>query len=192
MLHPSAVEPLREPGIPLYLRPLHSPEIDGTIIGPSIRLENPRVRAVGCLPRLVPLSWSLSTALSLTECVSDAMSTLGRARIRVASIRAQPGRVRLLVSSRMAARAKRILSEKPNLPTPELGDPLSILCFVGEGIGTDIAIRDRIESLANESKINLHFSEDEKRDHAIHATVPANQTEVALQSLCAALDLLAQ
>lgn len=192
MLHPSAVEPLREPGIPLYLRPLHSPEIDGTIIGPSIRLENPRVRAVGCLPRLVPLSWSLSSALSLTECVSDAMSTLGRARIRVASIRAQPGRVRLLVSSRMAARAKRILSEKPNLPTPELGEPLSILCFVGEGIGTDIAIRDRIESLANESKINLHFSEDEKRDHAIHATVPANQTEVALQSLCAALDLLAQ
>ena len=192
MLHPSAVEPLREPGIPLYLRPLHSPEVDGTIIGPSIRLETPRVRAVGCLPRLVPLSWSLSSALSLTECVSDAMSTLGRARIRVASIRAQPGRVRLLVSSRMAARAKRILSEKPNLPTPELGEPLSILCFVGEGIGNDITTLDRIEALAIESNIVLHFSEDEKRDHAIHATVPANQTETALQSLCAALDLLAQ
>ena len=192
MLHPSAVEPLREPGIPLYLRPLHSPEVDGTIIGPSIRLETPRVRAVGCLPRLVPLSWTLSSALSLTECVSDAMSTLGRARIRVSSIRAQPGRVRLLVSSRMAARAKRILSEKPNLPTPELGEPLSILCFVGEGIGSDPTILNRIETFARESSIDLHFSEDEKRDHAIHATVPVNQTEVALQSLCAALDLLAQ
>ena len=32
----------------------------------------------------------------------------------------------------------------------------------------------------------------ENRDHAIHATVPANQTEIALQSLCTALDLLAQ
>jgi len=92
----------------------------------------------------------------------------------------------------MAARANRILSEKPNLPTPELGDTLSILCFVGEGIGTDSTILNRIESLATESKIDLQFSEDEKRDHAIHATVPANQTEVALQSLCAALDLLAQ
>ena len=98
MLHPSAVEPLREPGIPLYLRPLHSPDVDGTIIGPSIRLENPAVRAVGCLPHLIPLSWSLSSALSLAESVSDAMLALGRARIRVASIRAQPGRVRLLAS----------------------------------------------------------------------------------------------
>jgi len=92
----------------------------------------------------------------------------------------------------MAARAKRILSEKPNLPTPELGEPLSILCFVGEGIGSDPTILNRIETFARESSIDLHFSEDEKRDHAIHATVPVNQTEVALQSLCAALDLLAQ
>lgn len=192
MLHPAAVEPLRVPGIPLYLRPLHSPDLDGTIIGPSIRLETPRVRAVGCLPRLVPLSWSLSSALPLAECVSDAMATLGRARIRVASIRAQPGHVRLLVSSRMAARAKRILSEKPSLPTPELGQPISVLCFVGEGIGNDLTIRNQIEFFANESSIDLCFSEDEKRDHAIHATVPVNQTEIALQSLCAALDLLAQ
>jgi len=191
MLHPSAVEPLRELGIPLHLRPLHSPEVDGTIIGPSIRLETPQVRAVGCLPRLVPLSWSLSSALSLAECVTDAMSALGRARIRVASIRAQPGHVRLLVSSRMAARAKRILAEKPSLPTPESGPPLSIICFVGEGIGQDFSIRKQIESFANESKIELNFNDDESREHAIHATVPANQTELSLQSLCAALDLLA-
>ncbi|MCS5534722.1 MAG: aspartate kinase [Candidatus Poseidoniales archaeon] len=192
MLHPSAVEPLRKPGIPLYLRPLHSPEVDGTIIGPSIRLETPAVRAVGCLPHLISLSWSLSSALSLTESVSDAMSALGRARIRVASIRAQPGRVRLLVSSRMAARAKRILSEKPSLPTPELGEPLSILCFVGEGIGEDSFIRDQIKSFATEANIQLQFSDEESRDHAIHATVPANQTEQSIQSLCAALDLLTQ
>mgnify|MGYP001192059845 CR=1 FL=1 len=192
MLHPSAVEPLRAPGIPLYLRPLHSPEVDGTIIGPSIRLETPSVRAVGCIPRLVPLSWSLSSALSLAECVSDAMATLGRARIRVASIRAQPGRVRLLVSSRMAARARRILSEKPSLPTPELGEPISILCFVGEGIGIGESIRSEIESFSEDSNIELKFSDDERRDHAIHATVPAKETERALQSLCTALDLLAQ
>jgi len=192
MLHPSAVKPLRKPGIPLYLRPLHSPDADGTIIGPSIRLETPAVRAVGCLPNLIPLSWSLSSALSLAESVSDAMSALGRARIRVASIRAQPGHVRLLVSTRVAARAKRILSEKSSLPTPESGEPISILCFVGEGIGEDSSIRDQIESFAAESNIQLRFSNDEPRDHAIHATVPANQTEQSIQSLCAALDLLTQ
>ncbi len=192
MLHPSAVEPLRNLGIPLHLRPLHRPDVDGTIIGPSIRLKKPTVRAVGCLPRLVPLSWSLSSALSLTECVSDAMSSLSRARIRVSSIRAQPGRVRLLISSRMAARAKRILSEKPSLPTPTLGDPLSILCFVGDGIGQDPDIRKNIQSFAQESEINLQFSDEENRDHAIHATVPASETEQAIQTLCTSLNLLAQ
>ena len=92
----------------------------------------------------------------------------------------------------MAARAKRILSEKPSLPTPELGEPISILCFVGEGIGDDYSIRNQIESVATESNIQLQFSGDEPRDHAIHATVPANQTEPSIQSLCAALDLLTQ
>ena len=120
------------------------------------------------------------------------MSALGRARIRVASIRAQPGHVRLLVSTRVAARAKRILSEKSSLPTPESGEPISILCFVGEGIGEDSSIRNQIESFAAESNIQLRFSNDEPRDHAIHATVPANQTEQSIQSLCAALDLLTQ
>ena len=192
MLHPSAVEPLREPGIPLNLRPLHNPDDHGTIIGPSIRLESPTVRAVGCIPRQVPFSWSLSSAISLTECVTDAMSALGRARIRVSSIRAHPGRVRLLISSRMAARARRILSGKPSLPTPEMGAPVSILCFVGEGIGSDSDIREKIENHAKSSGIDLQYSDQEERDHAIHATVPAKQTEEALRTLCTALDLLSQ
>ncbi len=192
MLHPSAVEPLRDSGIPLNLRPLHNPDDHGTIIGPSIRLEAPTVRAVGCIPRQVPFSWSLSSAISLTECVTDAMSALGRARIHVSSIRAHPGRVRLLIPSRMSARARRILSEKPNLPTPEMGDSVSILCFVGEGIGGDEVVRETIENHAISSDIDLQFSDQEPRDHAIHATVPASQTEKSLRILCSALDLLSQ
>jgi len=176
----------------MNLRPLHNPEDDGTIIGPSIRLESPTVRAVGCLPRQVEISWSLSSAISLTECVTDAMSALTRARIRVSSIRAQPGHVRLLISSRMAARARRILAEKPSLPTPVMGDSVSILCFVGEGIGEDEDVWDIITSHAFSEGIDLQFSDQESRNHAIHAVVPANQTERALQKLCSALDLLSQ
>ncbi len=192
MLHPSAVEPLRESGIPMILRPLHRPEDHGTIIGPSIRLESPSVRAVGCLPRQVQFSWSLSSAISLTECVTDAMSTLARARIHVSSVRAQPGHVRLLISSRMAARARRILSAQPSLPTPQIGDSVSILCFVGEGIGGDGSVWETILTHADSSGIDLQFNNQESRDHAIHAIVPAHQTERALQTLCSALDLLSQ
>jgi aspartokinase len=119
------------------------------------------------------------------------MAALARARIRVVSIRAQPGRVHLLVSSRVAARAERILGDKPSLPTPERSEPISILCFVGECIGRETAVRERIEQAATTAGLELSFDEDEIREHAIRATVPANQTELALQSLCTALDLLA-
>ena len=130
--------------------------------------------------------------MSLTECVTNAMSALARSRIRITSVRAQPGHVRLLISSRMAARARRILSAQPSLPTPEIGASLSILCFVGEGIGEDENICEMIANHASTSGIDLQFSDQESRDHAIHAIVPANQTERALQTLCSALDLLSQ
>ncbi|MDP6906829.1 MAG: hypothetical protein QF440_05375 [Candidatus Thalassarchaeaceae archaeon] len=190
MLHPSAVDPLRIPGIPLRLRPLHAPDLEGTIIGPSLITESPIVRAVGCLPRLVPISWTLSSALSLVESVSDATAALGMARIRVVSIRAQPGRVRILVNQKSATRAERILSERPSLPTPLVGESISILCFVGEGIGQDLSVRSRIEQASIEGGVTLSFNADEHRPHAIHAAVPAQQTESALRALCLALDLL--
>ncbi|GIS42957.1 MAG: hypothetical protein Ct9H90mP16_00270 [Candidatus Poseidoniales archaeon] len=120
------------------------------------------------------------------------MSALARARIQVSSIHAQPGNVQLLISSRMAARARRILSAQPSLPTPEIGDSVSILCFVGEGIGEDCDLWGTIAKHADSSGIDFQFSEQEPRPHAIHAFVPANQTEWALQTLCSALDLLSQ
>ena len=190
MLHPNAVEPLRKIGIPLHIRPLHEPESNGTIIGPSINTETPVIRAIGCLPHLVPLSWTLSSALSLTESVSNATTALGRERIRIASLRALPGRVRLLVPARMAARAERVLRDKPSLPTPIVGEPMSILCFVGEGIGQQVDIRQQIALAASNGGIDLTFNDDEIRDHALHAAVPANQTEDALQTLCSSLGLL--
>ena len=62
----------------------------------------------------------------------------------------------------------------------------------GEGIGEDENICKMIANHASTSGIDLQFSDQESRDHAIHAIVPANQTERALQPLCSALDLLSQ
>ena len=190
MLHPSAVEPLRELGIPLNLRPLHSPEDDGTIIGPSIRLETPCVRAVGCLPRQVQFSWFLSGAiLSLNVSLMRCLPSLEQ-KFKF-GIHAQPGNVQLLISSRMAARARRILSAQPSLPTPEIGDSVSICVLLEKAL-------EKIGPLGNHCqtcgffRIDFQFSEHEPRPHAIHAFVPANQTEWALQTLCSALDLLSQ
>jgi aspartate kinase len=190
MLHPFAVEPLRKEGIPLRLRPLHDPNSAGSCIGPSVATGEPRVRAVGCLPHLVPLTLNLSGVMSVAKVVGDATMILERARIRVWSLRARPNEARFLVSERFASRAIRLISESPRLPTPERGSSIAILCLVGESIGLGQAVSGRIELLADESDLEFTHLDEGKRAHALHYTVSDSQTQRALLALAKHLDLL--
>ncbi len=190
MLHHLAVEPLRSRGIPLRLRPLHDPTSLGSCIGPKISAGPPEVRAVGCLPRLVPLTMRLSGVVTVAKVVADASAELERCQIRIWSLRAQPGEARFLVSERSASRAVRKLSEHPSLPTPESGPPIALLCLVGEGIGADDAVEKRIVRLGRVSDLLLTPLDEGKRDHALHFTVPAERTHDALAALASELNLL--
>ncbi|HJM19901.1 MAG TPA: hypothetical protein QF802_05545 [Candidatus Thalassarchaeaceae archaeon] len=190
MLHPFAVEPLREEGIPLHLRPLHDPSKVGSCIGPYIATGPPQVRAVGCLPHLVPLTLKLSGVISVAKLVGDATSLLERSRIRVWSLQARPSEARFLVSERFVSKAIRLLSESPSLPTPHRGESIAILCFVGESIGISGDIAREIEIFASHSDLEFTSLDEGKRDHALHYTVLDSHTQVALMSLAEKLDLL--
>ena len=190
MLHPFAVEPLRSDGIPLHLRPLHDPNSLGSCIGPSIVTGPPQVRAVGCLPHLVPLTLNLSGVMSVAKVVSDATNILERSRVRVWSLRARPSEARFLVSERFASKAIRLLSDCPGLPTPSRGESIAILCLVGESIGVDRVIAQEIEDSMSESDFDFTSLDEGKRDHALHYTVPDKQTQMTLVALAQNLDLL--
>jgi len=191
MLHPIAVEPLRDLGIPLRLRPLHQPEAVGTQIGPSISTDTDQmVRAIGCLPHLVPITWRLSSAVSLATIVGEATQILARARIRVWSLRAKPGEARLLIDSRSALRATRLLERMSGLPMPEVGDEISLICFVGEEIGWNVDAKSRIQSVADEYNLDLRPFDEGLRPHALQFTMPAGRTEAVLRRICEALGLL--
>ena len=188
MLHPRAVEPLRSLGLPLRLRPLHDDGVDGTRIGPSVLTLSPRVRAVGCLPRLSPLRIELGAAGSVAPTIAQVSEILGRARISVWSLRASPGEALLLVSERAAAYATRLLSELPQPPRYEIKPPVTLLSFVGEGVGDDAEVRESIRSAADAS--DLEIVRLESSEHALRYTVPSEQTEIALERLARRLDLL--
>ena len=190
VLHPFAVEPLRKEGIPLRLRPLHDPSNFGSCIGPSIATGVPRVRAIGCLPNLVPLTMRLSGVMSVAKVVADATILLDRAHVRVWSLRARPNEARFLVSERVASLAMRLLSESPSLPTPNQGDTISILCLVGESIGSNFSISSEIEEFARQSDLELTHLDEGKRDHALHYTVSNVQTQEALITIAKNFDLL--
>jgi len=190
MLHPLAVEPLRDEGIPLHLRPLHDPSKVGSCIGPYIATGPPQVRAVGCLPHLVPLTLKLSGVMSVAKLVGDVTTLLERSRIRVWSLQARPSEARFLVSERFVSRAIRLLSECPSLPTPQRSESIAILCFVGESIGVGSDVAHEIELFASHSELEFISLDEGNRDHALHYTVPDRQTQVALMSLAEKLNLL--
>ena len=190
MLHPMAVEPLRQRGIPLHLRPLHDPDSPGSCIGPSIGTGVPEVRAVGCLPRLVPLTFGLSGAVSVAKIVSAATTLLERSRVRVWSLMAKPTEARFLISERHASRAVRILSEHEFIPTPKRGEAIALLCLVGESIGVEPSVAERIDLLQEETGIVLTPLDEGRRNHALHFTVPAAETHRALTALAKDWDLL--
>lgn len=190
MLHPFAVEPLREVGIPLFLRPLHDASSSGTCIGPKVEANRPDVRAVGCLPHLVSLTVELSGVMSVAKVVSDVTTLLERARIRIWSLRARPSEARFIVSERFASRAQRLLSDCPRLPTPVKGDSMAILCLVGESIGVSPDIRRQIDACAENAALSLNRLDEGQRDHAIHYTVRDDEVHRALRILAEELNLL--
>jgi len=188
MLHPGAVEPLRALGLPLRLRPLHDDGVDGTRIGPSVLTLSPRVRAVGSLPRLRPLRIELGAAGSVAPTLAQVSETLGQARISVWSLRASPGEALLLVSERASERAARLLSALPQPPRYEVLPSVTLLSFVGEGVGGDAEVRENIRSAADAADIDLVRLESS--EHALRYTVPSEQTEQALERLARRLGLL--
>ena len=188
MLHPGAVEPLRALGLPLRLRPLHDDGVEGTRIGPSVLTQSPRVRAVGSLTRLRTLRIELGAAGSVAPTLAQVSEALGRARISVWSLRASPGEALLLISERSSAHAARLLSALPQSPRYEVLPPVTLLSFVGEGVGGDAEVRESIRSAADAADIDLVRLESS--EHALRYTVPSEQTEQALERLARRLDLL--
>ena len=83
-----------------------------------------------------------------------------------------------------------MLANLPSIPTPVVYEAISLLCFVGEEIGDDLDISEAILETAMDGGFDLSFDAYEPRSHAIHASIPAGQTESALHELCQALDLL--
>jgi aspartokinase len=130
----------------------------------------------------------LGAAGSVAPTLAQVSEALGRARISVWSLRASPGEALLLISERSSAHAARLLSALPQSPRYEVLPPVTLLSFVGEGVGGDAEVRESIRSAADAADIDLVRLESS--EHALRYTVPSEQTEQALERLARRLDLL--
>ena len=102
--------------------------------------------------------------------------------------REAPGEALLLVSERASAHATRLLSALPQPPRDEILPSVTLLSFVGEGVGDDAEVRESIRSAADASDLDLVRLESS--EHALRYTVPSEQTERTLERLARRLDLL--
>ena len=168
LLHPDAIEPLVESGIPMIIRPLHQPEEPGTYVGPSISIGRPTVRVLVCHRRRFDLLWRLRSGGSLSSSLTGLGRLLHKQRIRIWSIRADPAGIRVLLDEADLARVESsILGFDPEAEI-QIGSPLALLSVFGEGISTDHHVRETLLDSLLGLGIDAWELESQEEGHAIH------------------------
>ena len=107
VLHPSTIEPLIEPNIPLEVRHLyHANDEQKTIIGPTLP-EN-QLKAVGCLPNVISLGFSHHHVDSHQRQLVKILGELAQNEVHWWGLESRLGDSRLIVSQHDMHRAAEI------------------------------------------------------------------------------------
>ena len=110
VLHPSTIEPLIEPSIPLEVRHLYYKNSEQkTVIGP--KLPNKQLKAVGCLPNVVSLGFSHHHVDSHPRQLVQILGELAQNEVHWWGLESRLGDSRLIVSQHDMHRASSIFEQ---------------------------------------------------------------------------------
>jgi len=110
VLHPSTIEPLIEPSIPLEVRHLYYKNSEQkTVIGP--KLPNKQLKAVGCLPNVVSLGFSHHHVDSHQRQLVQILGELAQNEVHWWGLESRLGDSRLIVSQHDMHRASSIFEQ---------------------------------------------------------------------------------
>lgn len=128
VLHPSTIEPLIEPSIPLEVRHLYFTNSDQkTVIGPA--LPEKHLKAVGCLPSVVSLGFSHHHIDSHQRQLVKILGELAQNEVHWWGLESRLGDSRLIVSQHDMHRASSIF-ERFNIK-PHHHQHLGLLSLIG-------------------------------------------------------------
>ena len=190
LLHPDAIEPLVESGIPMIIRPLHQPDEPGTYVGPSISIGQPTVRVLVCHRRRFDLLWRLRSGGSLSSSLTGLGRLLHKQRIKIWSIRADPAGIRVLLDEADLTRVESSILGFDSEAEIQIGPPLALLSVFGEGISSNHNVRETLLDSLLGLGIDAWELESQEEGHAIHLLFNDEDAVTAVGRLTECFELL--
>jgi aspartate kinase len=189
LLHPDAIEPLIDLGIPLYVRPLRSNE-PGTLIGPSIVINPPRIRAIACRRGLTEVLWRVHSGRGLSRTLGALSRALHHRRVRVWSLRGDSHGIRVLTDEKDVIRIGAAIRDFDGRAAIEPSEPLALLTFIGESLGKAKNMDKEILRVAHEAGIRLRPLSRELSEHGCDMLLSESDAGRAVPALTEAFGLL--
>ncbi len=190
LLHPDAIDPLVESGIPLIIRPLHQPSEPGTFVGPSISVGLPNVRVLVCHRRRFDILWRVRSGSQLSRNLIGLGHSLHQKRIRIWSIRADQAGIRVLVDEKDLPRVESTILSFDSEARIDLGNPIALLSLFGQGISSNQEIRSNLFNSLEEQNILPEEMNQEGTEHGIHLLIPDNEAVRTVGCLTDMFELL--
>ncbi len=190
LLHPDAIDPLVESGIPLIIRPLHQPSEPGTFVGPSISVGRPSVRVLVCHRRRFDILWRVRSGSQLSRNLIGLGRSLHQKRIRIWSIRADQAGIRVLVDEKDLPRVESAIFSFDSEAKIELGSPIALLSLFGQGISSHREIRSTLLNSLEAQGCDAEEMNQEGTEHGIHLLIPDSQAVHTVGCLTDMFELL--
>ena len=190
LLHPDAIDPLVESGIPLIIRPLHQPNEPGTFVGPSISVGRPHVRVLVCHRRRFDILWRVRSGSQLSRNLTGLGRSLHQKRIRIWSIRADQAGIRVLVDEKDLPRVESAILSFDSEAKIDLGHPIALLSLFGQGISSDQEIRSTLLTSLHNQDCHPEEMNQEGTEHGIHFLIPDSEAVLTVGCLTDMFELL--
>ena len=190
LLHPDAIDPLMEAGIPLIIRPLHQPNEPGTYVGPSISVGHPNVRVLVCHRRRFDILWRIRSGSQLSKNLTGLGHSLHQKRIRIWSIRADQAGIRVIVDEKDLPRVEAAILSFDSEARIELGFPIALLSLFGQGISSDLNIRSSLLNSLESMGFHPEEMNQEGTEHGIHLLIPDSEAVQTVGCLTEMFELL--
>jgi aspartate kinase len=184
VLHPRTVEPLDESTIPILVKNTLNPEAPGTRIGPPMD-EPEHLRAIGAREGFAIVRMQGSGMAYTPGVGRDVFATLGDADINVVNMAASQASFALLVDGDDAEQAAQLIREA-EIPTVEnvtVNRGFSLVCFVGQDIGSHHGVAGRVFTVVGEAGVNVNMISVGSSNVALSFVVDDEDLETTLSAL---------
>jgi aspartate kinase len=187
VLHPRTVEPLKDLGIPIYVRSTFNPDARGTLIrpptpgGPSSRA----LRSVATKEKLAILKL-YGPGMAYTPGIGERVFTaLGKHKVNVYNMAASQASFALLIDEENVERGLKALEgvHEGAIQSVEGIKDMTLVCVVGRGIGSTHGTSGKIFTAIGRAGVNVEMISVGASDIALNFVVSSKDRDSCIRAL---------